>query len=69
VNTDLHFIRVENRRVKLEPQTPQGMVWLQTHFPEEDWEPLCAGEATLSSRDTFSLITDAMAAGLVVFYP
>ena len=45
------------------------MLWLQTHFDDEDWEELAQGMVDLESFDATQLSQDACAAGLYVKFP
>ena len=42
------------------------MLWLQTHFEDEQWEALAESRVTVSELDAKLLCTDADLAGLKV---
>ena len=46
-----------------------GALWLQTHFPTEEWETLLGDQACFGSDCITDLLTDAEAAGLQVLQP
>ncbi|QNJ14188.1 hypothetical protein SynA18461_01546 [Synechococcus sp. A18-46.1] len=41
-------------------------MWLQTHFPEEEWTTLLSGEACFGMDCLSTLLEDARSAGLLV---
>ena len=45
------------------------MLWLQTHFLDEDWIALADGTAVLSETDATKLASDADYAGLKILFP
>jgi hypothetical protein len=45
------------------------MLWLQTHFNDDDWDELSQGVADLDLDDATRMCQDASQAGLRVFYP
>ena len=45
------------------------MLWLQTHFTNEDWVALADGTAILSDSDATRLANDADCAGLKILFP
>lgn len=46
-----------------------GALWLQTHFPTEEWETLLGDQACFGSDCITDLLMDAEAAGLQVLQP
>ncbi len=46
-----------------------GALWLQTHFPEEEWTTLLTGEACFGIDCLNTLLEDARSAGLLVEIP
>ena len=46
-----------------------GALWLQTHFPEEEWTTLLNGEACFGMDCLSTLLEDARSAGLLVNEP
>ena len=51
------------------PGTVHGMLWLQTHFADEDWEALAAGEGFLDEQSAALVANDADLSGLRIFFP
>jgi hypothetical protein len=51
---------------RLVPQSIHGVLWLQTHFPASEWDALLLNQACLSRDCLDNLLSDAMAAGLLV---
>lgn len=49
---------------QLKPQSPLGMLWLQTHFEDAFWSRLAAGQVQVSGPSADLLLEDALAAGL-----
>ena len=45
------------------------MLWLQTHFTNQDWHALSIGEALLSETDAVKVANDADYAGLKILFP
>ena len=45
-----------------------GMLWLQTHFTNQDWEAISEGAATLSEPDALKVANDADYAGLKILF-
>ena len=43
-----------------------GALWLQTHFPESEWDALLEGTASFGLDCLNALIEDARSAGLAV---
>ena len=50
------------------PKTAAGMIWLQTHFDEDEWDSLAAYQVTISQGDAEMLMDDARGMGLNVYY-
>ena len=46
-----------------------GALWLQTHFPEAEWNTLLAGQACFVMDCLSDLLDDARSAGLQVQLP
>jgi hypothetical protein len=45
------------------------MLWLQTHFTNQDWVAIADGTALLSDSDATKLANDADYAGLKILFP
>lgn len=66
-----HDIRLNRswQGVYIKPQSVLGMLWLQTHFTNQDWHALSIGEALLSETDAVKVANDADYAGLKILFP
>ncbi len=54
----------------IRPLSIHGMLWLQTHFEDENWEALASSEVKISMNDAQDLSKDAKEAGLMLnFFP
>ena len=60
---DLRLL-AEGPSFRLVPASVHGILWLQTHFESEHWEPLADGNVIVNSADAETLLHDASAAGL-----
>ena len=61
---DICLITIDNNLNKsLQPKTAIGMLWLQTHFENDQWEAL---SVIISEENSQLLIEDAKNAGLNV---
>ena len=65
-----HDIRLDraNDGFSLQAASVMGMLWLQTHFTNQDWEAIAEGEATLSEHDAVKVANDADFAGLKILF-
>ena len=62
---DICLITIDNNLKKsLQPQSAIGMLWLQTHFEEDQWEALSNSSVIISEENSQLLIEDAKNAGL-----
>ena len=62
---DIRLVTIDNNLNKsLQPQTAIGMLWLQTHFENDQWEALSNSTVIISEENSKLLIEDAMNAGL-----
>ena len=62
---DICLINVDNNLNKsLHPTSAAGMLWLQTHFENEEWEALSNNSVIISKENSKYLIEDATSAGL-----
>ena len=62
---DICLITIDNNSNKsLQPKTAIGMLWLQTHFENNQWEALSNSTVIISEEDSKLLIEDATNAGL-----
>ena len=51
---------------QIEPKSVHGILWLQTHFESEHWEPISHGLVIIPRQDAEMLGGDAQNAGLNV---
>ena len=64
---DLCLITIDNNLNKsLQPTSPIGMLWLQTHFENDQWEALSNNSVIISDKNSELLIKDAINAGLKI---
>ena len=62
---DICLINIDNKFNKsLKPETIIGMLWLQTHFEDHQWEALSNNLVIISEEDSKLLIKDATNAGI-----
>ena len=61
------MINVDNRLNKsISPTSVHGMLWLQTHFDNDQWEAISENRVLLSDSDAKLLIEDADLAGVKI---
>jgi len=53
-----------NLNKSLQPKSAIGMLWLQTHFENDQWEALSNSTVIISEENSQLLIEDATNAGL-----
>ncbi len=64
---DICITNVDNKSNKsLRPLNIHGMLWLQTHFENDQWEALSHNKVIISEIDSELLIEDANLAGVTV---
>ena len=62
---DICLITIDNNLNKsLQPKTAFGMLWLQTHFENDQWEALSNSTVIISEENSQLLIEDATNSGL-----
>ncbi len=62
---DICLITIDNNLNKsLQPKSAIGMLWLQTHFENDQWESLSNSTVIISEENSQLLIEDATSAGL-----
>ena len=62
---DICLINIDNKSTKsLQPTSVIGMLWLQTHFENDQWEALSNNLVVVSQENSKLLIEDATSAGL-----
>ena len=64
---DICLITIDkNLNKSLQPKTAIGMLWLQTHFENDQWEALSNNEVIISKENSELLVKDATSAGLKI---
>ena len=64
---DICLVNIDNNLNKsLKPTSVIGMLWLQTHFENDQWEALSNNTVIISKESSELLIKDAISAGLDV---
>ena len=64
---DICLVNIDNNLNKLlKPSSVIGMLWLQTHFDNDQWEALSKNEVIISKENSSLLIKDAINAGLKI---
>ena len=62
---DICLITIDNNSYKsIQPKTAVGMLWLQTHFENDQWEALSNNTVIISDENSKLLIEDATNAGI-----
>ncbi len=62
---DICLITIDNKLNKsLQPKSAMGMLWLQTHFDDNQWEAISNSTVIISEENSKLLIEDATNAGL-----
>ena len=62
---DICLITIDNKLNKsLQPKSAIGMLWLQTHFDNDQWEALSNSTVIISEENSQLLIEDATNSGL-----
>ena len=62
---DICITNIDNQSNKsLRPLNIHGMLWLQTHFENDQWEALSNKKVIISEKDSELLIEDANSAGI-----
>ena len=64
---DICLVDIDNNSNKsLKPTSVIGMLWLQTHFEDNQWEALSNNQVIISKENSKLLIKDAISAGLTI---
>ena len=64
---DICLINIDKKLNKsLKPTSVIGMLWLQTHFENDQWESLSNSSVIISEESSKLLIEDAKNAGLKI---
>ena len=62
---DICLVDIDNNSNKsLKPTSIIGMLWLQTHFEDNQWEALSNNQVIISKENSKLLVNDATSAGL-----
>ena len=62
---DICLINIDKNSTKsIQPRSILGMLWLQTHFENDQWEALSNNSVLISKENSKLLIKDATSAGL-----
>ena len=62
---DICLVDIDNNSNKsLKPTSVIGMLWLQTHFEDNQWEALSNNQVIISKENSKLLVNDAISAGL-----
>lgn len=67
MTADLHLVAFKTQ-VFIVPQSILGVLWLQLHFKDEDWNVIAEGHFTIPRHDAAMLVIDAQTAELNVRY-
>ena len=64
---DICLVNIDNKSNKsLKATSVLGMLWLQTHFENHQWEALSKNKVIISKENSNLLIKDATSAGLKI---
>ena len=64
---DICLVNIDNNSNKsLKPTSVMGMLWLQTHFEDDQWEALSNNQVIISKENSKLLVKDAISAGLKI---
>ena len=64
---DICLVNIDNNSNKsLKPTSVIGMLWLQTHFEDAQWEALSNNQVIISKENSKLLVKDAISAGLKI---
>ena len=64
---DICLANIDNNFNKsIKPTSVMGMLWLQTHFENTQWEALSNNQVIISEENSKLLVEDAISAGLKI---
>ena len=64
---DICLVNIDNKLNKsLKPTSVLGMLWLQTHFDNNQWEALSNNAVIISKENSELLVEDATLAGIKI---
>ncbi len=62
---DICLVDIDNNLNKsIKPTSVIGMLWLQTHFDNDEWDALSNNSVIISNENSKFLVKDATSAGL-----
>ena len=64
-NSDLQVVTLREK-VIIAPRSAVGMLWLQSHFEEKEWDTLSNGSFLLTRAEAAMMVEDAEDGGLLV---
>jgi len=62
------FLTTASQGVQLAAKSIHGVLWLQTHFEESNWEALLTSQVLISRNDAETLTQDAKEAGISICF-
>jgi hypothetical protein len=65
---DIRLLKFSEEIVYLKALSIHGMLWLQTHFHDDEWDDIAKGHVGLDYHSADKLSQDANMAGLLVIY-
>ena len=66
---DIYLDRLNQQCIRVQPKSVHGILWLQTHFPDDYWDELAMGTIAVDSVDAVTLSQVAELSGLHVHFP
>jgi len=64
---DICLVNIDSKLNKsLQPTSVFGMLWLQTHFENDQWVALSNNQVIISQENSKLLVEDAISAGLSI---
>ena len=64
---DIHIVTLREK-VIVAPRSVHGMLWLQLHFEDEEWEVLSQGSFLMSRANATQMVMDAEEAEINVTF-
>ena len=64
---DIQLVQIKES-VWVVPQSVLGILWLQLHFEDDDWDALGTDSVVIPREDAGMLVIDAQSAELIVVY-
>lgn len=66
---DIFLDRLTEESIRVQPKSVHGMLWLQTHFPDDHWDEMAMGLVAVNQPDALHISQDAGLSGLRVLFP